>query len=110
MSARSIEDVARDAFLAEAETLAQLLQHPGWAVYENLLGKMRLDVVELMAKSVRMRQGVGYQGAAAVLAELIERPHQIVEAASAMLDDEARRKQEARGALDFAAHVGEDDL
>lgn len=110
MSTRSVEDIARDAFLAEAETLAQLLQHPGWAVYENLLGKMRLDVVELMAKSTRMRQVVGYQGAAAVLAELIERPHQIVEAAKSMIEDESRRRQEVRSALDLMAHGGEDDL
>lgn len=108
---RSLEDLERDAFLADAEQLAQLITHPAWPRYEKLLMGMRLGALELMAASRSQRSVVRCQGAVTVLQELLERPRQIVEAARGILDDEKRAKT-ARGALDFAAgvHVAEDDI
>lgn len=109
---RSLEDLERDAFLANAELLAQLMTHPAWPRYEELLTRMRLGALELMASARNQRAVVRCQGAVTVLQELIERPHQIVAAARTVLDDESQRAQGERGALDFAAgvHVAEDDI
>ena len=107
---RSLEELERDAFLAEAEMLAQLIAHPAWPRYEELIGKMRLGALELLASARSQRMVSRCQGAAAILQELVERPHQIVATAKSVLADETQRKQETRSALDFAAVSVEDDL
>jgi len=93
---RSLEDLQRDQFLAEAERLAQLISHPSWECYEALLAKMRLDVLELTATARNPRNVARYQGAAAILQELMERPHQITAAAQQVRDDEARAKAQPK--------------
>jgi hypothetical protein len=112
MSARSLEDLERDAFLAESELIAQLVSHPAWPRYEALIANMRLGALELMANAKSSRAVVRYQGAAAILQELLERPHRMTDVARTILDEEAQRKKAERGALDFVAgvHVAEDDL
>ena len=107
---RSFEDVQRDEFLAEAEQLAQLVSHPAWPRYEALLAKMRLDVLELTATARNPRAVARYQGACAVLQELMVRPHQIVDAAQRIAEEEAARKPAARGALDLVTRTLEDDI
>ena len=110
MSARTLEQLERDAFVAEAESIAQLLQHPAWPRYEDLLNKMRLGALELMAASRNQRAITRAQGAVAILQELIDRPHRIVEAGRGILDEEAQQGE--RRALDYTAGVtvGADDL
>ena len=108
--ARSLEDLQRDEFLAEAEHLAQLISHPAWERYETLLAKMRLDVLELTATARNPRNVARYQGAAAILQELMERPHQITAAAQQIRDDEARAKAQPKRP-DFLPPIAlEDDL
>ncbi len=109
---RSLEDLERDAFLADAELLAQLVTHPAWPKYEELLAHMRLGALELIATARSQRAVTRCQGAAAILQELLERPHQIIAAAHGIRDEESQRKQGERTALDFTAgvHVAEDDL
>lgn len=106
---RSIEDLERDAFLGEAESLALLTQHPAWPVYENLLRKMRLSSLELLAKATA-DQVPTWQGVCATLLEIIDRPHQIVAAGRAIAEEEAQRRGETRQALDFVDGPVEDDL
>lgn len=102
---RSLEDLQRDAFLAEAEALALLTSHPMWPRYEALLTQMRLGVLELTATARTSRSMARYQGAAAILQELIERPHQIVAAARQIAEDEADTKKAQRTAVDLATKV-----
>lgn len=106
---RSIEELERDAFLAEGEALAQLLQHHAWPRYEKLLHAMRLSSLEEMAKT-NVAEFPRWQGVCAILQEIIERPHQIVTAARAVAGDEAQRKTETRQALDFVDGPVTDDL
>lgn len=105
MADRSIEDLQRDQFLAEAESLAQLVGHPAWPRYETLLTQMREGVLELLATARSPRLLSRYQGAAAILAELIDRPHRIVATGHAVLAEETERKAEVRTALDLAERV-----
>ena len=102
---RSVEDLERDSFLAEAEALAGLMAHPAWPRYEALLTQMRLGALELMAGAKSQRMVVRCQGAATVLQELIDRPHQIVAAAQSVLADEKAQRESVRTALDLADRV-----
>lgn len=108
---RSLEDLQRDAFLAEAESIATLVSHPAWPRYEALLVQMRTGVLELCGTARNPRNVARYQGAAAILQEMIDRPHQIVAAARSIVDDEANTKKAQRTAVDLASKVTlEDDL
>lgn len=102
---RSLEEIERDSFLAEAESLAQLMTHPAWPRYEALLGQMRTGVLELLASARSPRRVAQCQGAATVLSELFDRPHQIVAAAQAVVEDENTRKNAVRTALDLSERV-----
>lgn len=108
---RSLEELDRDTFLAEAESLAQITQHPAWQCFEELLTQMRLSAMEHMAQSAPAEFPY-WQGVVATLREIKERPHQIVSAARSVLDEEAQRRDGTRQALDFAAgvHVEGDDI
>ena len=105
MADRPIEEVLRDQFLAEAEALAQLTAHPSWPRYEALLVQMRTGVLELLATARTGRRIAQCQGAAAILSELIDRPHQMVAAGRQVVDEEAQRKNAERTALDLADRV-----
>ena len=89
---RTIEDLERDAFVAEADLIARLFNTPGWAEYEALLVKMRVAAMEEMAtaepEEVRM-----WQGSVATLKEVLERPRQIIEGAKSVLEDEQSDEQ-----------------
>jgi len=104
--ARSLDDLQRDQFLAEAEHLAQLISHPAWERYEALLAKMRLDVLELTATARNPRNVARYH----VLQELLERPHQITAAAQQIRDDEARAKAQPKRPDFLPPITMEDDL
>lgn len=106
---RSLEELERDSFLAEAETLAQLTQHPGWARYDALLTNMWLSALQHMAQAP-IAEIPYWQGVVAAMNEIKERPHQIVAAGRTVQEDEAYMRSE-RQALDFADGVSlEDDL
>jgi hypothetical protein len=107
---RPLEEIERDRFLAEAESLAQIVAHPAWGRFEELLVQMRLAAMEHMAQATPAEFPY-WQGVVATLREIKERPHQIVAAAHAVLDEENARKKSVRTARDLADRVTiEDDL
>ena len=101
---RTLEELERDSFLAEAESLAQITQHPAWTRFEELLTQMRLAAMEHMAQATPAEFPY-WQGVVATLREIKERPHQIVAAARSVMDEEAQRRSGERQALDFAMGV-----
>lgn len=107
---RSLEDLDRDRFLGEAESLAQLISHPAWPRFDNLLHKMRDAAMEHMAQSTPAEFPY-WQGVVAALREIRERPHQIAEAGRAVAEEESHRRETVRTALDLVGRVSlEDDL
>lgn len=105
---RGIASVDRDAFLAEAESLAQITQHPAWKRFEELLTQMRLSAMEHMAQAT-VAEFPYWQGVVATLQEIKERPGQIIATAKAVIEEETSSR--SRGALDLATRVNvEDDL
>jgi len=106
---RSLEDLERDKWLGEAESLAQIVTHPSWVRYEELLVQMRLSVLEHLSTATDPLDVARFQGAAAVLREIKDRPHQIVASARQVMEDEATQAYAARLALDGAVPL-EDDL
>jgi hypothetical protein len=107
---RPLDELERDRFLAEAESLAQIIQHPSWARFEELLTQMRLAALEHMAQSTPVEFPY-WQGVVATLREIKERPHQIVATALSVAEDERDRRDSVRTALDLADQVTfEDDL
>ena len=82
-----VEALERDAFLAEAEMLARLTSSIGWEQYETLLSNMRAASMEKMSEC---DQGDFryWQGVVQTLASIIERPHQVVQTAASVHEDE----------------------
>jgi len=107
---RSLEELDRDRFLAEAEALATITSHPSWGRFEELLTQMRLSALEHMAQATPAEFPY-WQGVVATLREIKERPHQIAAGARAILDEESQRRAFGRSALDMVGSVHvEDDL
>jgi hypothetical protein len=87
MAERTVEELERDAFLAEADLLATMTTSVGWQEYEKLLTAMRASAMEEMA--VCEPGDVRYwQGVVGTLREILDRPHQIVATAAAVKDEE----------------------
>jgi len=108
---RPLEEIERDEWLGRAESLAQIIQHPAWSRFEELLTQMRLAVLEQLATAVEPLEVARYQGAAVILREIKERPHQIVAAALSVVDEEKQQRASVRTALDLADRVTiEDDI
>lgn len=84
---RALADLERDRFFSQAEHLAQLIQHPSWPAYQDLLASMRLSALEEMARctSEDFRY---WQGVVGVLAEIMSRPQQIAETAAVVAREE----------------------
>lgn len=107
---RSLDELERDRFLAEAESLSQITRHPAWVRFEELLTQMRLSAMEHMAQSTPEEFSY-WQGVVATLREIKERPHQIIAVAQSITEEEQHRKQSERKSLDFSPRVAlEDDL
>ena len=105
---RSLEELQRDEFLAEAEQLAQIITHPSWRRFEELLTQMRLSAMEHMAQA-QPSEFPYWQGVVATLREIKDRPAQIVAAAQSVVEDEVSRKKSERTALDLQTRL-EDDI
>jgi hypothetical protein len=88
MPARSLKDLERDAFLAQADQLVQLIEHPCWPAYQQLLAAMRLSAMEEMARTDATDFRY-WQGVVGTLAEILDRPQQIVDTATAVKEAEA---------------------
>ena len=80
-----------DEFLAQAETLTELCTHPGWGVWESLLLDMRAAALESLAQA-SADDFRYWQGVAAALQVVLERPGQVGATA-----DTIRAAEEADG-------------
>jgi hypothetical protein len=85
--ARDLKAVESDRFLASAEMIATLTEHPGWPAYEALLRAMRAGFLEELAQADAADFRY-WQGAASALGEVIDRPARIVKGASEFLSAE----------------------
>lgn len=87
---RDLHDLEMDAFLAQAETLAQLAELPAWSAWTALLRDMRQAALEELAHCEQPGDFRYWQGVAHALAEILERPTNIVARAA-----EFQRAEEA---------------
>lgn len=78
---RDLQALEMDAFLAQAETLAQLADLPAWSVWNTLLRDMRQAALEELAHCTLAEDFRYWQGVAHALAEILERPGRIIAAA-----------------------------
>lgn len=76
-AADRLSNQLRDRFLAQAEQIAQLRDHPGWAGWMELLRDMRAAALEELAKCGEPGEFRYWQGAAGAFAEMIDRPEQM---------------------------------
>ena len=98
MNTRTLSELERDRFLAQAENLARLVENPGWADYESLLSGMRLAAMEEMARC-GIDQFAYWQGVVGTLAEILERPHVIISTAAAVQREESEADPSRRADL-----------
>jgi len=109
---RDLRELEIDNFLAQAEPLAQLLQHPAWEAFERLLRDMRQGALEELARCSEAGDFRYWQGAAGALGELLDRPRRVVtEAADYQRSEEADKgviRTELRAAIGMGIdHEGE---
>lgn len=104
-----LQKIEHDAFLARAETLAQLVAFPAWSAWESLLVDMRKGLVEELVSATDAGEIRFLQGAASVLGEILERPHRISATASAFLRTEEDEKRVYRPELRSVVGAGFDE-
>lgn len=93
-AARDLQALEIDAFLAQAETLAQLSQVPAWSAWTALLRDMRQAALEELAHCTLAEDFRYWQGVAHALAEIMERPGRIIATAGEhQRTEEADRRQ-----------------
>jgi hypothetical protein len=103
MSASKLETFELDRFLGRAELVAQLMAHPGWGAWEELLGDMRAAMMEQLAQCEQPNEFRYWQGAVHALGEMIDRPKRVVAAATQTL---AAEEEEKRVRPEIRALVG----
>lgn len=105
---RDLADLEIDAFLGQAELLAQLQALPAWDEWTRLLTQMRVAVLEEMAQASDPGEFRFLQGAAGALGEVLSRPRRIVEAAADYQRIEEDEKRVLRPDLRSAIGLGVD--
>jgi hypothetical protein len=110
MAERSVADLEKDAFLAEADMLATLTSSLGYMQYEVLITNMRAAAMEEMAKTTPDRFPY-WQGVVAAYADVLERPRQIVQGAAEIHKEEAsdaERLLDVRRSLEMTGSTVDD--
>lgn len=102
-----LRDLEIDAFLAQGEQLAQLAAHPAWPGYAALLRDMRQGALERCADPDEKQLGF-WQGVAAAIAEILDRPAKIIDAAADYQRTEEVEKRVLRPDLRAAIGLGVD--
>lgn len=102
-----LRELEINAFLAQGDTLAQLVAHPGWPSYVGLLREMRLAALEQLA-TADPTTVAHWQGVAATLGEIIDRPTRIIAAAAEYQRAEEVDKKVIRTELRAAIGMGVD--
>jgi hypothetical protein len=104
---RDLRDLETDAFLAQAELLAQLQALPAWAAWVTLLRDMRQAALEQLAQSTPDDFRY-WQGAVASLGEIIDRPARMTATAADFQRAEEEEKRVIRPELRAAMGLGVD--
>jgi hypothetical protein len=79
---QDLRELEINSFLAHAEMLAQLAQHPAWEGWTRLLHDMRQAALEELARGADPGDFRYWQGAAAALGEILDRPTRIITTAA----------------------------
>lgn len=106
--ARSLEDMAVDAFLAQGELLGRLLDNPAWPAWTELLRAMRAAALEQLAIEKDTGEIRYFQGVVGALGEVLDRPARIVAAAAAHQRAEEAERVGIRPELRAALGMGVD--
>jgi hypothetical protein len=106
---RDLRDLEYDAFLAQAETLAQLQAFPAWEAWTALLRDMRTATVEELVAAKDPGEIRFLQGAASALGEILERPSRIVASAASFIEAEQQDKGAIRPELRAVVGMGLDE-
>lgn len=101
-----LEDLERDRFLEQADTLARLINTPEWAVYEGLVQEFRASSLEEMVSCEEPNDMRFYQGVARAIQVLLHRPHEIVDAAREMHEAEDENKHSISIRRSLELHPG----
>lgn len=99
-----LPDLEIDAFLSQAEYIAQLVTHPAWTAWTGLLTAMRQAALEQLALCSDPGEFRYWQGVAGALGEMLDRPQRIVAAADEIRTAEEADKKGIR--LDLRAAIG----
>lgn len=103
-----LRTVEINAFLSQADTLANLVSHPAWFTYIGLLRDMRQTALEELAQGSQPADFRYWQGVAATLAEIIDRPDRIITAAAEFQRTEESETKAIRADLRAAIGMGID--
>jgi hypothetical protein len=106
---RDLRELEINAFLAQAETLAQLTAHPAWAAWSLLLTDMRKSVVEELVAATDPGEIRFLQGAASTLGEILSRPARIIASAADYQAAEQADKGVVRPELRAVVGMGVDE-
>lgn len=102
-----LRELELNAFMEQADSIARMIHTPEWQVWERLIMAFRAESLENLAnadaESVRY-----WQGAVAAIKVLLERPHEIVDAAvEAHAEND---KDDVRRSLEMAGGHLEDEV
>lgn len=105
---RDLRELEIDAFLAQAEMLAQLQQLPAWESWTKLLRDMRQAALEELARCSDAGDFRYWQGVAGGLGEILDRPTRIIVEAADFQRNEEADKHALRPELRAIVGVGVD--
>lgn len=105
-----LQDLEVDRFLAQGESLAILAQSPQWSAFCDLLVSMRAAALEELATITDTGELRYWQGVAAAIAEILDRPGRIIDSAASFRDDEEADKGAIRGEIRALTRTLGDDI
>ena len=108
MPTTNLRELEINSFLAQAEQLGQLMTHPAWTGWCELLRQMRQAALEELAQCVEGGDFRYWQGVAGALGELLDRPSLIVDSAAHYQRTEEEEKRGIRPDLRAAIGMGVD--
>ena len=105
-----IEDLERDAFIAQAESIAILMNYPQWEAYMDLLRLSRQGALEELSQLSDHTEFRYWQGVAHAFNEMIDRPRDVIAAASSIVQQEEADTKEIRTTIRALTRTSGDDL
>lgn len=105
---RDLREIEIDDFLGQAELLAQLQSSPAWDGWTRLLRDMRQSALEELARVTDTGDFRYWQGVAAALGEILDRPVRITTSAAEYQRNEEEERRGIRPELRSAIGLGVD--